>query len=390
MKTAIPATEVWTADTHRDDDSLTGIRAEWDDLFARCRSATPFQSHAWLESWWRTYGVPGRLRLVLVRRDGRLVAGAALMRERRGLCTVLTPLGGALADFADALVDDEVAAAAAPVLAAELLRQRDWQAIDFAETRPDAFVGLDLRAAWPGAHLDLPASLCLELAASPMEDLVRDLPSHAKKTVRRRLNQMGRLDLDVCEVGADEADRAVADLLRLHAQQWQGRGVNRAHLRPEFAAHLGRAVPGMIAAGQAVLLEYRIGGRHMGSNLVVVGPDLAGGYLYGADPQLRDMLDVTTLLISTTLPLAHKLGCATMSMLRGAEPYKLRWRPREMVNRRLLLARPGSARALTYTAVVRARSAALRTAKARLPWLRTVRDTARRLAAQALTRRGSG
>jgi CelD/BcsL family acetyltransferase involved in cellulose biosynthesis len=310
---------------------------------------------------------------VLVRRDGRLVAAAALAQRWRGPCAVLTPLGGALADFADALVDDAVVGPAARALAAELLRQRGWQAIDFAETRPDAVAGLDLRSAWPGRHADLPASLCLELAASPMEDLVRDLPGHARKTVRRRLNQMGRLDLDVREVGPADAGRAVTELLRLHAQQWEGRGVNRAHLRPEFAAHLGRAVPAMIGAGQAVLLEYRIGGRHVASNLVVVGRDLAGGYLYGADPGLRDQLDVTTLLISTTLPLAHRLGRATMSMLRGAEPYKLRWRPREMVNRRLVLARPGSVRGLAYTAAVRLRSAAVRAVVARLPWLREVR-----------------
>jgi CelD/BcsL family acetyltransferase involved in cellulose biosynthesis len=301
------------------------------------------------------------------------VAALALMRRWRGPCAVLTPLGGALADFTDALVDDTVAAAAARELAAELLRQPGWQAIDLAETRPEAFAGRHLRAAWPGPHTDLPASLCLELTAVPLEDLVRDLPAHARKTVRRRLGQIGRLDLDVREVPAGDAGRAVADLLRLHAMQWQGRGINRAHLRPAFAEHLARAVPDMIVAGQAVLTEYRIGAHHVAANLVVVGPDLAGGYLYGTDPQLRDRIDVTTLLISTTLPLAHRLGCATMSMLRGSESYKRRWRPREMVNRRLVLARPDSPRGRAYVVAVRARAAALRLARARLPWLRAVR-----------------
>jgi hypothetical protein len=113
------------------------------------------------------------------------------------------------------------------------------------------------------------------------------------------------------------------------------------------------------------------------ANLVIVGTDLAGGYLYGADPALRDKLDITTLLISTTLPLAFRRGCPTMSMLRGAEPYKLRWRPVEAVNRRVLLVRPGSPRGLAYAAAVRARGAGVRWAKERAPWLRAVRDRLR-------------
>jgi hypothetical protein len=210
-----------------------------------------------------------------------------------------------------------------------------------------------------------------------MEDLVKDLPAHARKTVRRRVNQIAKLNLDVREVEPADAPRAVRDLLRLHEAQWQGRGGNPEHTRPAFAAHLASAVPGMIADGQAALLEYRLDNELVAANLVIVGTDLAGGYLYGADPALRDKLDITTLLISTTLPLGFRRGCPTMSMLRGAEPYKQRWRPAESVNRRVLLVRPGSPRGLAYAGAVRARGAAVRWAKARAPWLRGVRDRLR-------------
>src|SRR6185503_4099327 len=90
------AMNTWTVEVRRDDAALAEIRAEWDDLFGRCATATPFQAHAWLAAWWGQYGRPGRLRLVLVRYAGRLVAAAALRRERRWLCSVLTPVGGAL------------------------------------------------------------------------------------------------------------------------------------------------------------------------------------------------------------------------------------------------------------------------------------------------------
>ena len=102
------------------------------------------------------------------------------------------------------------------------------------------------------------------------------------------------------------------------------------------------------------------------------------GYLYGAEPGLRDRVDVTVMLLADTLPLAHRLGLATMSMLRGAEEHKLRWRPRESQNRRILLARPGSVRAPGYSGGVLAYRRAVGVAKQRAPWLRTVRDWTKR------------
>jgi CelD/BcsL family acetyltransferase involved in cellulose biosynthesis len=367
----------WTIEVRRGDDALADLRPEWTDLFRRCRTATPFQAHAWLEAWWRAYGRSGRLRVVLVRRGGTLVGAAAFVLVRRAACAVLVPVGGAFSDFTDALVVDDCAADAAAELARAVGKLRGWQAVDFPETRPGGVAGGPLLAAWTGRTHDLAASLCLELPATDFERFVADLPAHARKTVKRRVNQIARLALDVREVEPADAPRAVADLLRLHRAQWQGRGGNPEHQRPAFAAHLASAVPGMIADGQAVLLEYRIDGDLVAANLVIVGTDLAGGYLYGADPALRDKLDVTTLLIATTMPIAVRGNRPTMSMLRGAEPYKQRWRPVETVNRRVVLVRPGSPRGLAYAAAVRTRGAAARWAKERAPWLRGARDRLR-------------
>jgi CelD/BcsL family acetyltransferase involved in cellulose biosynthesis len=374
---ANPSATAWSVEVRRDDAAVAEVRAEWNDLFARCAAATPFQAHAWLAAWWRAYGRPGRLRLVLVRLDGRLVAAAALVHRRRRLCSVLGPVGGDLSDFVDVLVDDALAEPAAQALADALAQVPGWHVVDLPETRPGSVAGTRLAEGWRGRHHLVDASLCLELPARPLDDLVAELPGHTRKTVRRRLNQIRRAGLDVRAVSADGAHRAVGDLLALHARQWAGRPVNPEHLRPEFARHLAAAVGEMIGDGAAELFEYRLGGRLVASSLAVVGRDLVGGYLYGAEPELRDQLDVTTLLLSDTLPLAVRRGCTTMSMLRGAEPYKQRWRPVESVNRRVLLLRAGSPRAWLYAAAARTRRAA-----SRRPWLRALRARLRALGAR--------
>lgn len=368
----------WSSEVRDTGAGLDALGDEWDDLAGRCATATPFQSYAWLRSWWQAYGRPGRLRVALVRRDGLLVAAAPLLLRRPGGCPVLTPLGGRFSDFTDVLLDDARSPEdAAAQLAGALLREPGWQAVDLPEVRPDAAAGTALWQAWPGGRWRFPASRCLELPAVPVADLVRDLPAHARKTVRRRLNQLGRAGIDVREVAAGDAGRGVRDLLALHARQWEGRGGNPEHLSPAFATFLGAAVPDMIAGGRAALYEYRDGATLVASSLILLGHHLVGGYLYGADPALREKVDVTTLLLADALPLAAARG-AVMSMLRGAEPHKLVWQPHAVLNERLLLARPGSAAGAAYAAAARTGHHARETAKRHAPWLREVRDRVRR------------
>ncbi|MEV6495591.1 GNAT family N-acetyltransferase [Actinoplanes sp. NPDC051633] len=365
--------ELWTTDVRRGDDALDDLATEWNDLFDRCAAASPFQAYAWVHSWWRSYGVPGRLRVFLVRHRGRLVGAAAFQLRWRAGCPVLTPLGGSITDFTDVLLDDETAAAAAPILATAMVGDRGWQAIDLPESR----TGTALVAAWPGPHHETAGSLCLELPSSEMEDLVRGLPSHSRKTVRRRLNQLKKAAPEVREVAAGEAPQAVESLLRLHRRQWHGRGGNPEHFAPAFAEHLTRAVTAMISRGEAALVEYRFDGELLASSLILIGRDLVGGYLFGVDPALRGRVDVTTMLLADALPLAHRLGRPTMSMLRGAEGHKSTWRPAEAPNRRVLLVRPGSLRGGGYARGVLALRRATELAKEKAPWVKAVRDRLR-------------
>lgn len=88
----------------RDPREFAALAAEWAALHGRCPQATPFQSHAWLHSWWLSYATRrDRLRVVLVHRQGVLVGAAPLLRTYRPL-PVVRPLGGRITDYTDVLV----------------------------------------------------------------------------------------------------------------------------------------------------------------------------------------------------------------------------------------------------------------------------------------------
>ncbi|MFI1991540.1 GNAT family N-acetyltransferase [Actinoplanes sp. NPDC020271] len=366
----------WTAET-RGDDAFRELRDDWEDLYHRCPAASPFQSYGWLDAWWHAYAEPGRLRLVLIRRDGRLVAAAPLMLSHRAGTRVLVPLGGTLADYTEVLIADDLAGPAARALADALLREPGWRAIDLPETRPGATTGTAFWDAWPGHRYRIASSVCQHLPALPWDDFVASLPGRQRRHARHALVTLNRSGLVRHEVTAGEADRAVPELLRLHALQWRGRGINPEHLTEEFAAYLGRAVTAMLAAGQAVLVEHRDGDRVKTSHLAFVGHDALDGYLYGADPALRRGMDLTVMMLADAVPRAHRLGLSAMSFLRGEEPYKDRWRPQRERNERVLLIRPGSPAGMAYALRVRAWRAAVAAAKKHAPWLRTVRDRIR-------------
>jgi CelD/BcsL family acetyltransferase involved in cellulose biosynthesis len=372
---APPAEDDWSVQLLTGNDALVGLRDEWDDLYARSRSATPFQCHAWLESWWAEYGTAGRLRLVLLRRDGELVAAAPLRLARRGPYRVLLPLGGDESDYHDVLLDP--AAGAGDRLAAAVRSVPGWDVLDLSEVRAGA-AAEQLFAAWTGSRWRTRGAMCLELRAGSLADFVDGLPRHTAKTVKRKLRKIQAAPITAVSTPPADVPATVRRLLELHEGQWQGRPIDAEHLRPRFARHLSRALGAMVQRGQAELTRYELAGRPVVVDLEVVGPDFVGTYLAGFDPALREQVDVAVLMLSRAFGLAERRGQPVLSLLRGDEPYKSHWHPVRARNQRLLLGRPGRrAAAAGYAGLVLARRAAADAAKQRAPWLREARQRLR-------------
>ncbi|MFF3341797.1 GNAT family N-acetyltransferase [Streptomyces flavidovirens] len=358
----------------RDPKRFAALQEEWDGLRRRCASATPFQSHAWLHSWWLSYGGNGRLRVVLARRDGRLIGAAPLMLVHRPM-PLLVSIGGAISDFSDVLVDDEEATSAIRALERGLDRAARQAVIDLREVRPGA-AAERLYERWTGARARLTDSTCMELPAEPIDDLVKRMQSSRAQRVRAKLRKIDALKIESHVVAGHEVPGAVGRLLRLHELQWRGRGVNVEHLRPRFAEHLVRAASRMLKDGEAAVTEFRLDGEVIAVSMTLQSGLLSGGYLYGADPGLREKkVDVTTMLLRQEAHLAAGSGRGVLSLLRGSEPYKNHWRPETVTNQRLLLARSGLEPLLRVReSQVTMRDRAAETVSTRFPAARDWRD----------------
>lgn len=372
----------WVARTVRDAPTFGSLADEWRDLHENCAVATPFQSHEWLNSWWRSYGGPDNLRVVILRRDGRLVGAAPLMKGRRWGIPVLHPIARGLSDFTDFLVRDGEAPQTVHRLVRALLAEAGGGVIDLPDVPPRA-VARRIAEVWPAPTWRTTSSVCFELPGQPVEALVKTLPKDQSKRLRNKLHQIDKSGLADRTIPAGEAPAAIDTMLRLHELQWRGRGIDPEHVRPRFADHLTRAASAMVADGQAVLVEWRLDGRILAVELLIVGHQFVGGYLYGAHPDLR-FVDVTSLLMRGRLALTHRLGRPVYSMLRGAESHKMHFSPRAVPNDRLLLGGTGRWPARAYAAGVVGRQRAVRMLRERYP---SVGDALRRARAKVLDRR---
>lgn len=324
----------WRTEVRREDDALDQLAAEWDDLAARCATSTSFQAAAWLAAWWRNYGRPGALVLVLVRRDDRLVGAAAL--QRRGPFGGLTNLGAGLVDFTDVLLDDSCADRAAAELAAALPLTRPWHSLELREVRPEAAVQQVFRH-WPGRRHRLADSLCQYLPAVPMEELLKRLPGKTAQRSRVKQRKIAEAGVEVRTTTPAEVPEAIAGLLRLHIEQWQDRGVTPEHRTERFAAHLTESTTGLVATGRAAVHRFYLDDELVAVNLLLLSPPFGGLYMYGARPALRERLDIAGLLFGAALDEVRAAGIPVLSLLRGQEPYKQRWRPDQLPNQRLVL-----------------------------------------------------
>ncbi|TDD93869.1 GNAT family N-acetyltransferase [Actinomadura rubrisoli] len=353
------STGEWTVEAHRDGDALHRLADELRDLYDRSPAATPFQTYEWLSAWWDSYGTPGRLRLVLVRCQGRLVAAAPLMAGVRWGFPVLIPLATGQSDFIDFLLDPVYLDGAVQRLGRALLDEPGWCALDLDEVRPGSAAHL-VAQSWPGRTWRMPASVCLELPAADIGEVLGRVPGRTAGKMRAKLRRIDACGVTAEQVPPERAAEAVHALLDLHLQQWRDRPVNPEHTRERFRRHLAGAASAMARDGRAAVIEYRRHGRLVAGDLVLIGHRFVGAYLYGSVPGLRADVDVSLMMLRQDLAVARERGRAAVSLLRGTEPYKLKWRPDAVQNQRIVLGRSAPAALFAGLALTRARLAARR------------------------------
>ena len=333
--------------------AFAGLEGEWEELRAACPSATPFQSWAWLFSWWEHYGGgPLALRVVAVREEegGRLAGAAPLMLERRrGLPGRLLFVGTGITDHLDVVARAGLEREVWGALAGALGRMGGWSVADLQQVGPGASAW-GLYRAWVGPKAQAWQDGCpvVDLAAQPhhhdeWEGLLSSGSKRFRNNVRRSLRRAEGDGARWERAGPEGAEEAARRLVALHREAWEGRPIGPEHLTRRFEGHLSAAAGRMAARGVGWVSELRRGGEVLASHLLALGPDRVEDYLIGAKSEALKRYSVDALYMHDAVGFARRHGLQRVSAGRGTEAYKMRWRPEVEENRRLLLGRPAAA-----------------------------------------------
>ena len=343
----------------REDRDFGLLEEEWDDLYRDSPLATPFQSWAWLYSWWQYYGKEYDLRLVALRCDDLLVGLMPLMLERRwGLSGRLLFIGNGLTDCSDVLVRGGWEAPVAEAGTEALRRMGSWQVADLQELRPDA-AAWGLFRAWSGARTHISQSNCPAIDAKPWDELLMSLTTKQRSDVRRTLRRAEKDGVVCTPAITEDVEGAARRFVGLHREMWRGRGINPEHVSEEFESHMVAAVGRLTARGQGGVFEFRRDGEVIAAQFLVFGGGLVAEHLFGANQEAVRRYQVSSLNIWNAVNVARSKNSAQVSLLRGEEPYKLRWASELTPNYRVILSEhPTLAR--LYLASISLRSEAKR------------------------------
>lgn len=318
---------------------FAALEQEWEDLYDDSPLVTPFQSWAWLYSWWEAYNEGYELRLVAVRNgEGLLVGVLPLMLERRWGFGKLLFIGTGLTDYLDVLIREGWEEEVSEAVVRTLKSMGSWQVADLRQLRPDAAAWGIFRK-WNRYRLSSRHVSCPVIDLKPWDELVKSLSKNLRKTLRRTLSRAEADGIRREIAKPADAERAARTLVALHREAWRERGIGLEHLTKRFESHIVAAGRRMTARRLGGISEFWRDGEVVISDFLVYGEGFFGTYMVGASQQALQRYQWSSLYIWDAVHNALNRGCSSVDLLRGEETYKLRWSSRIIPNYRVYLGR---------------------------------------------------
>jgi hypothetical protein len=317
---------------------FAALEEEWEELYHDSPLATPFQSWAWLYSWWESYGEGHELRLVTVRNsEGLLVGVMPLMLERWWKFGRLLFIGGDLiTPYKDVLIRERWESTVVEAGVEALKHMNDWQVADFQEIRPTS-AALKLFQRWEGYQSRVWKLNYLVIDVKPWDDLLASLSQSQRRHPRRTLRQAKADGVRCSTASPAAAEQAAHRLVALHRELRHGRDIDLDHLTPRFESLVVRAARRMTMRGFGEIYEFWQAGKVLVAGFMVFGKEFDGAYLVGASQKALKRYQWSSLALWYTVSTACSRGSRYLSLMDGEQEYKTRWTSNRVPDYRVII-----------------------------------------------------
>jgi CelD/BcsL family acetyltransferase involved in cellulose biosynthesis len=316
----------------KDGRDFAALEEEWEDLCENSPLATPFQSWAWLYYWWEVYGEDYELRLVTVRDAGLLVGLIPLMLERRwGFFGRLFFIGTGVTDYLDVIIREEWENKVTEAGRYALQEIDAWQVADLQELRPEA-AAWSIFQKWTDCRAYTWQSICPLIDVRPWEELLTSLSRNLRSTTRRTLRRAEKDGAVWKLVEPGDAEQAVRRCVVLHREAWRGRNIALQQSTEKYENYIVAAGSRLVARRLGGISELWLDGEVIASQFLLFGSAFIGWYLSGYKKEASQGYQLSSLLIWDAVNIARSRESAHVDLLRGEEPFKLRWASKAVPN----------------------------------------------------------
>ena len=322
----------------RDADSLQSLVPEWDRLWKRCPSATPFQSPAWQLSWWKYFGQRGTLLASAIREKGSLKALWPLSVDGSAEARTLIMNGMGISDYLDVLIAPDHKNLGAELMRASLMELwKEWDLCDFQDLRPESPL-----LAWAvpeGMIFEVsPLQACPVVALPASYDrLLTIMSSHHRRSLRRAHRLLsGAGEYRIEKADHDTLGESLDALFRLHRARWIEQSLPGVLNEPTIQNFHRDVAACMLGAGCLRLYRLVLNDRIISVLYLFTNATRSFCYLGGFDPA-SERFSPGVILIQHAIQEAITEGKQDFDFLRGSEAYKYLWGAQDRWNYRMVI-----------------------------------------------------
>ena len=309
---------------------FVALEGEWDELYETCPQATPFQSWAWLYSWWEHYREGYRLRLITLRDRDDLLVGLLPLMAKRGRLLLLGGLvgGDAMTPYKDVLVRKGWEEQVAEALARALKELGGWWVADLRELQPQA-AAWNLFQEWDGPQTTRTSSGIDEFVlihSNSWEELLTSVSRNLRKSARSTLRRLEKDGIRYEPAGpGDDTERAARKQVALHRELWRGRSIEPDLLTQRYEAFIVAAARRTTARGIARISEFWRDDTVIVSQFLLFDENFVGAYVIGASQEAARRYQFNTLSVWDAMNVARDKSNPYVSLMNYATEQKLRW-----------------------------------------------------------------
>jgi CelD/BcsL family acetyltransferase involved in cellulose biosynthesis len=327
--------------TIRDASELAAIEPEWWELWEKSLTATPFQSPAWLLSWWKHFA-PRNACVLAIQFDRRLVGLAPFYCEEGlyGRCVRL--MGFPVSDYQDFLIDPAFEEPTLAALRSHLTDDGFWDIMELTELPPGAYA---LRMTAPVGYDESTAcaSACPDLSLpDTVDQLPRAFPARKRRALRMSRNRAERRGpVRISTPDAGSILDGFETLVALHRHRWSSRGEPGVLADSRVRQFHRDALPALMNAGLLRFYLLQIDDRPAAAYYGFCHRRQAYGYLTGFEPAYA-FESPGVILLEHAIAEATREGLRIFHFLRGREAYKYGWGAHDCWNKHRVFHRSGS------------------------------------------------